>query len=166
MITKGMFTSQSGEWETPQDLFDSLDAEFGFTLDACAVAGNAKCRVFYSPRQDGLKQVWRGVVWCNPPYGRQIGRWVGKGVRVVPRRRDGRDVAAGAHGHRVVSRLHLRTRGNPFPARSREIWKRRQGSQLRAVSQHDCSFPRLTCNCINKSTASRCIKETRANLTR
>ncbi len=79
MITPGMFTSQSGEWETPQDLFDSLDAEFGFTLDACAVAGNAKCRVFYSPQQDGLQQAWRGVVWCNPPYGRQIGRWVRKG---------------------------------------------------------------------------------------
>ena len=25
------------EWSTPQDLFDKLDAEFGFTLDVCAI---------------------------------------------------------------------------------------------------------------------------------
>ena len=30
------FSSKTCEWATPQDLFDKLDSEFNFTLDACA----------------------------------------------------------------------------------------------------------------------------------
>ena len=30
---------------------------------------------------DGLKQEWTGVCWCNPPYGRQIGKWVEKACK-------------------------------------------------------------------------------------
>ena len=37
---------------------------------------NAKTTRYYTPEQDGLTQPWEGVVWCNPPYGRQIGKWV------------------------------------------------------------------------------------------
>lgn len=76
VINEGMFTSKTDMWETPQDLFDNLDSEFHFTLDVCAVKENAKCKNFYSPEQDGLSQPWTGRVWCNPPYGRQIGKWV------------------------------------------------------------------------------------------
>ncbi len=79
MITRGMFTSSTGEWSTPQSVFDALDAEFHFTLDACATSENAKCAKFYAKEQDGLVQEWPGVVWCNPPYGRDIGRWICKG---------------------------------------------------------------------------------------
>ncbi len=80
MISSGMFSSATDLWETPQDLFDDLDREFHFTLDACAIAANAKCKNYFSPEQDGLAQEWRGVVWCNPPYGRQIGKWVRKAL--------------------------------------------------------------------------------------
>ena len=31
-----LFSSKTDLWETPQDFFDMLDAEFGFTLDAAA----------------------------------------------------------------------------------------------------------------------------------
>lgn len=78
MNTAVMFSSATDMWATPQWLFDDLDAEFHFTLDACAVADNAKCASFFSPEQDGLSQEWRGTLWCNPPYGRQIGKWVEK----------------------------------------------------------------------------------------
>ena len=71
-----MFSSKSELWETPQDLFDKLDQEFGFSLDVCATQENAKCQKFYTPEQDGLKMPWEGTVWCNPPYGRQVGQWV------------------------------------------------------------------------------------------
>ena len=73
-----MFSSKTDLWETPQDFFDRLDNEFGFDLDACALPQNAKCAAYYTPEQDGLSQPWDGVVWCNPPYGRNIGKWVQK----------------------------------------------------------------------------------------
>lgn len=73
-----LFSSKTDLWETPQDFFDMLDAEFGFTLDAAADAQNHKCPCYYTREQDGLKQPWPGTVWCNPPYGRQIGKWVQK----------------------------------------------------------------------------------------
>lgn len=74
-----MFSSKTDQWETPKDFFDDLDALFHFTLDACALPENAKCEKYFTPEMDGLKQEWGGVVWCNPPYGREIGRWVEKG---------------------------------------------------------------------------------------
>lgn len=75
---KLMCSSQSSEWETPQVFFDELNAEFGFTLDVCATPDNAKCAVFFTENDDGLNRDWDGVCWMNPPYGRQIGKWVQK----------------------------------------------------------------------------------------
>lgn len=72
------FSSATDMWATPQDFFDALNAEFGFTLDVCATADNAKCARFYTQTDDGLSQPWEGVCWMNPPYGRTIGRWMRK----------------------------------------------------------------------------------------
>lgn len=77
-VTSGLRSSASDEWATPPELFAVLDEEFGFTLDACATAENTKCPVFYTKSQDGLRQPWRGTIWCNPPYGAQIGNWLAK----------------------------------------------------------------------------------------
>jgi len=94
------FSSATDLWSTPQDFFDKLNAAHGFTLDACALPENAKCDRFYTREQDGLKQPWDGVVWCNPPYGRGIGAWLQKGyesakngakvVMLIPSRTDTR----------------------------------------------------------------------------
>ena len=74
-----MFSSKTCEWATPQDFFDRLNAEFSFTLDPCASAENHKCDKYYTKAEDGLIQDWSGeTVFCNPPYGREIGRWVCK----------------------------------------------------------------------------------------
>lgn len=79
MNTAAMFSSATDLWATPQWLFDDFNAEFGFTLDACALPSNAKCAKYFTPEVDGLAQDWSGeVVWCNPPYGREIGKWVKK----------------------------------------------------------------------------------------
>lgn len=78
MNTDVMFSSKTDDWETPQDLFDKLDQEFEFNLDVCATRDNRKCRNFYAKELDGLKQDWSGVCWMNPPYGREIGKWVQK----------------------------------------------------------------------------------------
>ena len=74
----GMFSSKTDMWETPQDLFDRLNHEFHFTLDVCAIPENAKCSNFFSPENDGLSQEWFGTCWMNPPYGKEIGKWVKK----------------------------------------------------------------------------------------
>ena len=76
-----MFSSKTDLWETPQDFFDALNAEFKFELDVCALPENAKCEKYYTPEQDGLVQEWIGVCWCNPPYGKQIGKWVEKAAK-------------------------------------------------------------------------------------
>lgn len=74
------FSSKTYEWSTPQSFFDHLNAEFGFTLDVCATKENAKCAQFFTKEQDGLLQPWSGVCWMNPPYGREIGKWVRKAL--------------------------------------------------------------------------------------
>lgn len=71
-----MFSSKTDLWSTPQDFFDKLNDEFHFTLDVCAMPENAKCEKYYTPDDDGLSQPWDGVVWCNPPYGRDIRKWI------------------------------------------------------------------------------------------
>lgn len=81
MNTELMFSSKTDLWETPQDLFDKYDAIYHFETDVCALTENAKCKRFFTPEMDGLKQEWTGVCWCNPPYGRQIGKWVEKAVK-------------------------------------------------------------------------------------
>lgn len=95
MNTDVMFSSRTDMWETPAAFFRALDAEFHFTVDVCAVPENAKCKVFYTPEQDGLVQNWGGGCWCNPPYGRGIGKWVKKAaeaectvVMLLPARTD------------------------------------------------------------------------------
>jgi len=83
MNTKGMFSSGSYEWETPQNLFDELDAEFRFTLDPCATPENAKCAKFYTAEDDGLGKDWNGErVFMNPPYGRVVKHWVKKASEI------------------------------------------------------------------------------------
>jgi phage N-6-adenine-methyltransferase len=67
------------EWGTPQDFFDELNEEFGFTLDVAASADNAKCARHFTEADDGLAQDWSAdVCWMNPPYGRVIGDWMRK----------------------------------------------------------------------------------------
>lgn len=78
-MNHGLLTSNSDMWGTPQATFNELHAEFGFTVDVCAVPSNAKCAAYFSPEDNGLVQDWSGeVCWMNPPYGRGIGKWIEK----------------------------------------------------------------------------------------
>lgn len=79
MNTEVMFSSKTDQWATPNDFFDKLNEEFHFTLDPCADEINHKCEKYYTKEDDGLKQSWNNErVFCNPPYGREIGKWVEK----------------------------------------------------------------------------------------
>ena len=89
MITKGLFSSASQHWTTPKELYDSLDAEFNFNDDPYPLSENGI---------DGLLREWGTRTFCNPPYGRNIGKWINKGynesqqgklvVMLIPSRTD------------------------------------------------------------------------------
>lgn len=76
--SRALFSSDRTDWETPPELFATLNEIYHFDLDVCATAENAKCARFFSPQENGLTQEWRGMCWMNPPYGREIAKWVSK----------------------------------------------------------------------------------------
>lgn len=79
MIDPALFSSNTDNWATPQSFYDELNKEFNFTLDPCADDVNHKCETYFTKSDDGLAKKWGGYrVFCNPPYGRQIGKWVEK----------------------------------------------------------------------------------------
>lgn len=133
MINQGLYSSNSAEWATPQDFFNRLNEEFHFTLDPCSTDENAKCEKHYTKQEDGLKQDWSGeTVFCNPPYGKEIGMWCqkcyehslrgGVAVMLVPARTDTawfHDWVYGKAEIRFIrGRLHFNgSKGNaPFPS--------------------------------------------------
>jgi phage N-6-adenine-methyltransferase len=78
MLNNSLFSSAKDDWETPDNLFNDLDKEFTFTLDPCCFPHTAKCSTYFTLKENGLVQDWRGVVFMNPPYGRETGKWVSK----------------------------------------------------------------------------------------
>ena len=93
-----MFSSETDMWATPQNFFDKLDAFFRFELDVCATSENSKCRKYFTETDDGLKKDWFGTVWMNPPYGREIGKWVARAY-----------AQSRLHGSTIVCLLPART---------------------------------------------------------
>lgn len=51
-MNAGMYSSTC-EWETPQALFDRLNAIYHFETDVCSTPENAKCAKYYTREQDG-----------------------------------------------------------------------------------------------------------------
>jgi site-specific DNA-methyltransferase (adenine-specific) len=76
-----LFSSKDVSWETPQDFFDKLNRYFNFDLDPCATKENTKCKEYYTEEDDGLSKDWGPckTVFVNPPYGRDIKKWIRKG---------------------------------------------------------------------------------------
>lgn len=114
MLNTGLFTFESSTWETPDEIFGELDKIHRFTLDVCAEPGTAKCERYFTKADDGLAQSWAGeTCWMNPPYGREIGRWLRKAyleavcgttvVCLIPARTD----AAWWHDYVMRGRVYL-----------------------------------------------------------
>jgi len=80
MLNDSLYSSEKKDWETPDFLFKALDHEFNFNLDPCSDGDNAKCKMFFTPEQNGLTQEWKGSVFMNPPYGRGIDVWMEKAI--------------------------------------------------------------------------------------
>jgi site-specific DNA-methyltransferase (adenine-specific) len=88
MFNKVHFSSKDMKYETPQEFFDGLNEEFNFTLDPCCVPQTAKCDKYFTPEDDGLKKSWGdNIVFMNPPYGREIKKWVKKAKEEAERER-------------------------------------------------------------------------------
>ena len=62
------FSSKSTKWNTPLELYEALHKEFNFQLDPCP----------RNPVYDGLLIDWNLTTYVNPPYGREIGKWIEK----------------------------------------------------------------------------------------
>jgi phage N-6-adenine-methyltransferase len=89
MVAPALFSSAKEDWATPQPLFDRIAEEFHFGLDAAASDSNRKVEPWL--KDGALEANWGelsggGDVWLNPPYGREIGKWVGKAAQTA---RDG-----------------------------------------------------------------------------
>lgn len=69
--------STSDCWITPKWLLDRLGP---FDLDPCASDPQPwpTATRMLTRRDDGLLSPWDGFVWLNPPYGRQLGKWLGR----------------------------------------------------------------------------------------
>ena len=79
-IDNNAFKSKSEEYETPNEIFEPLQKEFNLKLDVCVTHLNSKCDLFYKKEDDSLTKDWHkdGNFWMNPPFGRDLKRWVQK----------------------------------------------------------------------------------------
>lgn len=90
MVNKVLFSSKSEEWTTPQWLFDKINNMFHIDLDPCTSNENP-LNVDYvctKDKNDGLKDIWFGNVFVNPPYNRAIVLWLDKAYRELRRNRE------------------------------------------------------------------------------
>jgi hypothetical protein len=118
-----LFSSESVEWPTPQDLYRKLNEEFRFDFDPCPV----------DAKESGLHPLftsWANKrVFCNPPYGPRIPEWLERSkeaavaVYLLPARTDTRWF----HEHCLPRASEIRfikgrlkfgdaTAGAPFPS--------------------------------------------------
>jgi hypothetical protein len=98
------------------------------TRFSAATDKTAKCSLYYTPETDGLSQSWDhgGAVFCNPPYGREIGKWVQKAFEEARGGVSDCFTYPSADRHSIFSRLHLRESGNPLRARAATVHGRRR----------------------------------------
>jgi site-specific DNA-methyltransferase (adenine-specific) len=68
------------DWTTPYSLWQELNNEFHFELDAAACKHNLlNTPYFYTEEDDGLKKPWKNPTYVNPPYGKNnIKPWLEK----------------------------------------------------------------------------------------
>ena len=74
-----MFSSESSEWHTPKELFHELNYYFNFDLDPCTTEDNPlNTPHFFTIKDNGLEKEWFGNVFVNPPYNKEIEKWLKK----------------------------------------------------------------------------------------
>jgi site-specific DNA-methyltransferase (adenine-specific) len=110
------------DWRTPADVYAALDAEFSFDFDPCPP----------NPPYDGLAVPWGCSNFVNPPYGRELPKWVAKAhleaglgrtvIMLIPSRTDTRwwheHVMRAQEIRYITGRLRFQgaTHNAPFPS--------------------------------------------------
>lgn len=82
-MNRSLLSSERTDWNTPQVIVDLLGKMGGVCFDPCSnpssiVPCEDSCML--ERGQDGLAVSWghRGLVYCNPPYGREVSSWANK----------------------------------------------------------------------------------------
>lgn len=103
MVSKVLFSSQTEEWNTPLWLFDTINnSMYPIDLDPCTTEDNPLNTPYIciKNKNDGLKQDWYGNVFVNPPYNKEITKWLDKAYHEL---KNNRNV------HRIIFLLPART---------------------------------------------------------
>ena len=117
-----MFSSKSDNRATPIAFYEKLNEEFNFTLDPCADDTNHKCDRYFTKEQDGLKQSRDNeIVFCNPPYWREIKKRVEKWAKS---RGGGSYYATSCkNGYKSISWLHISQSWNQIYKMKVKVWR-------------------------------------------
>ena len=66
---------------TPETIWESLNQEFNFTIDACASDKNHLVERYWTIESNALKQNWDGeIVYCHPMYDQRTPQFIRKAV--------------------------------------------------------------------------------------
>ena len=109
------------KWATPKALFNQLNSEYAFTVDAAAEDVNALLDTYWTRETDALKQDWSSQrVFCNPPWNKIL-PWINKAlestgfvVLLVPSRTGSKwflEAATKAELHFFRGRVQFKTPG-------------------------------------------------------
>ena len=82
---------KSDDWLTPPHIVEVLGI---FDLDPCASINQPwqTATKHFTINDDGLKKEWFGRVWLNPPFGREVEKWLsrlsehGNGIALIAAR--------------------------------------------------------------------------------
>jgi len=63
------FSSLRSNWKTPRNIYNILNKEFKFDFDPCPTRS----------KYNGLLIDWKKSNFVNPPYGKELPKWIKKG---------------------------------------------------------------------------------------
>jgi site-specific DNA-methyltransferase (adenine-specific) len=72
------FKSNSIEYSTPISIVEPLIKEFSIEIDVCASSLNHKLPDYWTKEDNALTKDWLGNCWMNPPFDRNLSKWVKK----------------------------------------------------------------------------------------
>jgi phage N-6-adenine-methyltransferase len=70
------FASDKVDYKTPRKLIEPLIKEFQLEWDLAASEENHQLEKYYTEKDDSLTKNWVGNCWLNPPFCKQLGKWV------------------------------------------------------------------------------------------